>query len=277
MPPDAMPTSFMSSGCMVRVLTIAWYSALSLPTLICWPCLVVRPAFMMNRLRGIAVPPARASYQMKRALLALVLVALSLPIGVQPFDTLRAAPSNAEGQSPGVHPLTGRQYALPMSAAGAAWLDRDERQREENTELSLRLLDVRRGSVVADIGAGSGYYSTRLARLVGPEGRVYANDIQQAMLDIIRGRIERERIPNIELVLGTTTDPRLPRAAVDLAIMVDVYHEFSAAAGDAPPDPGVAKAWRTAGAARIPRRGSEGADSSCAQDDGGAGTHRSRS
>ena len=162
---------------------------------------------------------------MKRALLALLLAAL--PLGAQPFDTLRAAPSNVEGQSPGVHPLTGREFALPMSAAGAAWLERDERQREENTELSLRLLEVQRGAVVADIGAGSGYYSTRLARLVGTEGRVYANDIQPAMLDIIRGRIERERIPNIELVLGTTTDPRLPRAAVDLAIMVDVYHEFS--------------------------------------------------
>jgi SAM-dependent methyltransferase len=162
---------------------------------------------------------------MKRGLLALLLAALTP--GAQLFDTLRAAPNNVEVQSPGVHPLTGREYALPMSAAGAAWLERDERQREENTELSLRLIEVQRGSVVADVGAGSGYYSTRLARLVGPEGRVYANDIQQAMLDIIRGRIERERIPNIELVLGTTTDPRLPRAAVDLAIMVDVYHEFS--------------------------------------------------
>ena len=140
---------------------------------------------------------------------------------------LVAAQVTLAGQSPGVHPLTGRQYALPMSAAGAAWLDRDERQREENTELSLRLIEVSRGSVVADVGAGSGYYSTRLARLVGPEGRVYANDIQQAMLDIIRDRIARERISNIELVLGTPTDPRLPRAAVDLAIMVDVYHEFS--------------------------------------------------
>jgi ubiquinone/menaquinone biosynthesis C-methylase UbiE len=149
---------------------------------------------------------------MRRLLLALMLAAL------------QAAPA---AQGAGVHPLTGREYARPMSAAGAAWLDRDERQREENTELSLRLIEVQRGSVVADIGAGSGYYSTRLARLVGPEGRVYASDIQQAMLDIIRGRIERERIPNIELVLGTTTDPRLPRAAVDLAIMVDVYHEFS--------------------------------------------------
>ena len=149
---------------------------------------------------------------MKRLLVALLLVALPVAIG---------------GQSPGVHPLTGRQFALPMSAAGAAWLDRDERQREENTELSLGLIEVQRGSVVADVGAGSGYYSTRLARLVGPEGRVYANDIQQAMLDIIRDRIARERIANIELVLGTPTDPRLPRAAVDLAIMVDVYHEFS--------------------------------------------------
>jgi SAM-dependent methyltransferase len=164
---------------------------------------------------------------MPRLLLALLLAALSLTISARPFDTLSAAPSKVEGQSPGVHPLTGREFALPMSAAGAAWLDRDDRQREEDTELSLRLLEVQPGSVVADIGAGSGYYSTRLARLVGPGGRVYANDIQQAMLDIIRNRIERERIPNIQLVLGTTTDPRLPRAAVDLVIMVDVYHEFS--------------------------------------------------
>jgi len=149
---------------------------------------------------------------MKRLHLALVLVFFHATV---------------EGQRPGVHPLTGREYALPMSAAGAAWLDRDERQREENTELSLRLLDVQRGSVVADVGAGSGYYSARLARLVGPGGRVYASDIQQAMLDIIRNRIERDRIPNIELVLATPTDPRLPRGAVDLAVMVDVYHEFS--------------------------------------------------
>jgi ubiquinone/menaquinone biosynthesis C-methylase UbiE len=140
---------------------------------------------------------------------------------------LVAVPVTLAGQSPGVHPLTGRQFALPMSASGAAWLDRDERQREENTELSLKLIDVQRGSIVADIGAGSGYYSTRLARLVGPAGRVYASDIQSAMLDIIRDRMARERLTNIELVLGTPTDPRLPRAAVDMALLVDVYHEFS--------------------------------------------------
>ena len=140
---------------------------------------------------------------------------------------LVAAQVTLAGQSPGAHPLTGRQYALPMSAAGAAWLDRDERQREENTELSLKLIDVRPGSVVADIGAGSGYYTTRLARLVGPTGRVYASDIQSAMLDIIRDKMARERLTNIELVLGTPADPRLPRAAVDMALLVDVYHEFS--------------------------------------------------
>ena len=164
---------------------------------------------------------------MKRALLAVVLTALPLTFSAQFLDTLRIAPSTVEGQSAGVHPLTGRQFALPMSAVGAAWLDRVERDREEATALSLKLLDVQRGSVVADIGAGSGYYSTRLARLVGPDGRVYASDIQQAMLDIIRDRIARERLSNIELVLGTPTDPRLPRAAVDMVLMVDVYHEFS--------------------------------------------------
>jgi protein-L-isoaspartate O-methyltransferase len=164
---------------------------------------------------------------MNRLLLAVTLVVLQGALAAQPFDTRRAVPSNVEGQRPGVHPLTGREYALPMSAAAAGWLDRDERQREEDTALSLMLIGIQQGSVVADIGAGSGYYSTRLARLVGPAGRVYASDIQQAMLDIIRRRIEREGITNIEIVLGTPTDPRLPRAAVDLALLVDVYHEFS--------------------------------------------------
>ena len=140
---------------------------------------------------------------------------------------IAALPFVVTAQRSGVHPLTGREYALPMSAAGAAWLDRDERNREEDTELSLKLIEVRPGLVVADIGAGSGYYSTRMARLVGPAGRVYAVDIQQAMLDIIRDRMARERLTNIDLVLGSDTDPKLPRAAVDLVIMVDVYHEFS--------------------------------------------------
>jgi predicted methyltransferase len=135
--------------------------------------------------------------------------------------------AHASAQTPGVHPLSGRRYALPMSVAGAEWLDRSERESEEAPTRALRILNVRPGSVVADIGAGSGYYAVRLAALVGPTGRVYANDLQPGMLDIIRRRLERERIGNVELVLGTVTDPRLPRASLDLALMVDVYHEFS--------------------------------------------------
>ena len=126
------------------------------------------------------------------------------------------------------HPISGRPIAGVMGHEGAVWLERPEREAEEAPTKAVAALNIQPGQTVADIGAGSGYYSTRLARLVGPEGRVYANDIQQAMLDIVRDRIGRERISNIELVLGTPTDPRLPREAVDLAIMVDVYHEFSA-------------------------------------------------
>lgn len=148
---------------------------------------------------------------MRRVLVALVVV---LQAGVW-------------AQGAGVHPLSGRRYALPMGVAGADWLDRVERDSEENTTRALRLLKIARGSMVADIGAGSGYYTVEIARLVGPTGRVYANDIQPGMLDILRRRIERQRLTNVELVLGTDSDPRLPRASIDLALMVDVYHEFS--------------------------------------------------
>jgi ubiquinone/menaquinone biosynthesis C-methylase UbiE len=127
----------------------------------------------------------------------------------------------------GVHPLSGRRYAQPMSVAGADWLDRAERQQEEDPQFALRLMKVAEGSTVADIGAGSGYYAVRLARLVGPKGRVYATDLQQGMLDLMQRRIQRDKLTNVELVLGTEDDPRLPPASVDLALMVDVYHEFS--------------------------------------------------
>ena len=130
-------------------------------------------------------------------------------------------------QTAGVHPLSGRRFALPMSVAGAEWLDRAERVDEEGTDRALALIGVRPGSTVADIGAGSGYYTLKLAALVGPQGRVYANDIQSGMLDIVRRRLATERISNVAVVLGTATDPALPRAAVDLALLVDVYHEFS--------------------------------------------------
>src|SRR5207244_2033849 len=92
-------------------------------------------------------------------------------------------------QQPGVHPLSGRVYAGAMDVSGAAWLDRPEREEEEAPEKALKIIGIQRGSTVADIGAGSGYFSLKMAALVGPTGRVYANDIQQGMLDIIRRKM----------------------------------------------------------------------------------------
>jgi len=121
----------------------------------------------------------------------------------------------------------GREIAKVMGYRGADWLERPERDREERASLLLELLKLQRGYRVADIGAGSGYFSLLIARLVGPEGRVLAVDVQTEMLDLIRGKIERLGVENVELVLGTELDPRLPPQSLDFVFMVDVYHEFS--------------------------------------------------
>jgi ubiquinone/menaquinone biosynthesis C-methylase UbiE len=129
--------------------------------------------------------------------------------------------------SPGVHPISGRRYAQTMSYLGADWLDRSERVQEEEPDVALDAIKLAVGSTVADVGAGSGYMTVRMAKRVGPNGKVYANDIQPQMLSMLRQRLDREKISNVELVLGTFDDPKLPASAVDLILMVDVYHEFS--------------------------------------------------
>jgi ubiquinone/menaquinone biosynthesis C-methylase UbiE len=126
-----------------------------------------------------------------------------------------------------VHPLTGRPIAQVMSAAGSDWLDRPERESEEQPDKALEALALKRGMVVADVGAGSGYMSFKMAKLVGPSGKVYANDVQPEMLEKLRARAQRDKIANVETVLGTETDPKLPAGSIDLILMVDVYHEFS--------------------------------------------------
>jgi SAM-dependent methyltransferase len=130
-------------------------------------------------------------------------------------------------QQPGVHPVSGRVYALPMSVQGAPWLEREEREDEEAPERALRILKIPKGAVVADIGTGSGYMAIRMARIVGPQGKVYANDIQLGMLDLLRKNVEKAKVANVIPVLGTIEDPRLPTGSLDLVLMVDVYHEFS--------------------------------------------------
>ncbi|MEO8681935.1 MAG: methyltransferase domain-containing protein [Vicinamibacterales bacterium] len=124
------------------------------------------------------------------------------------------------------HPVSGRVLAPTMGVAGAGWLERPEREDEEAPSKALDELGLKPGMVVADIGAGSGYYAVRMAKRVGPSGRIYATDIQQGMLDIIDRRIKADHLDNITTVLGGFDDPNLPAASLDLAIMVDVYHEL---------------------------------------------------
>lgn len=126
------------------------------------------------------------------------------------------------------HPLTGRQIAPVMGAAGAGWLDRPEREAEEAPDQALDALGLHAGMTVADVGAGTGYMTLRMARRVGPTGKVYANDLQPEMLQKLRAKSQREKLSNIETVQGTERDPKLPPNTMDLVLLVDVYHEFSA-------------------------------------------------
>jgi SAM-dependent methyltransferase len=120
----------------------------------------------------------------------------------------------------------GREIAHVMGHQAADWLERPEREAEEKPGLLLEALKLKPGDVVADIGAGTGYYSWRMASIVGEKGLVYAVDIQQEMLDLLAERMAERKITNVKGVLGTVTDPKLPVQSLDLVLMVDVYHEF---------------------------------------------------
>lgn len=121
----------------------------------------------------------------------------------------------------------GREIAEVMGHLAAGWLERPEREKEEQPTTLLKSLDIKPGAVIADIGAGSGYFTFRLADRVGPKGKIYAVEIQQEMLDIIQKRMKESKVANVEPILGTISDPKLPANSVDLVLMVDVYHEFS--------------------------------------------------
>jgi ubiquinone/menaquinone biosynthesis C-methylase UbiE len=114
-----------------------------------------------------------------------------------------------------------------MGWQGAEWLERSDRELEEEPEKALEALGPIVGMTVADVGAGSGYFTVRLASRVGPKGRVYGTDLQPEMLRMLGARLARERVDNVTLVQGSADDPKLPRSSLDLILMVDVYHEFS--------------------------------------------------
>ena len=143
------------------------------------------------------------------------------------FESIAWAQTAQPYAQPSTHPITGRKYAGVMGPAGADWLVRPERESEEQPDLALSLLGIAKGATVADIGAGAGYMTWRLAGLVGPSGKVYANDIEPQMLELLRKNMRQRKLQNVETVLGTFDDPKLPANALDLVILVDVYHEFS--------------------------------------------------
>ncbi len=120
----------------------------------------------------------------------------------------------------------GRQIAHVMSHYGIEWLERKEREMEENTTQLLKNLAVQPGTAIADIGAGSGYHSTLLSKMVG-NGKVYAVDVEPEMIAYLKNRIKLEGYKNIIPVLSTEQKVSLPANSIDVMLLVDVYHEFS--------------------------------------------------
>jgi ubiquinone/menaquinone biosynthesis C-methylase UbiE len=158
--------------------------------------------------------------------LALVL-AVSGPLCAQTAGTTSAAANPHEPD--GVY--MGRRIADVMSYLGGAdWLVRETREQEEQPERMLDALKIPRGAVVADVGSGVGYTSLRIARRVGAEGTVFATDLQPEMLRVLAHNMRAAGAANVKPILCTPTDPKLPEGKVDLALMVDVYHECSAPA-----------------------------------------------
>lgn len=155
------------------------------------------------------------------AILALTALALTQPLVAQ------EAEQGASEETPGPRSYMGREIAQTMHYAGAPWLMRESRQREEDCETLLAALKIQPGQTVCDMGCGNGFYTLPMAKLVGEGGKLLAVDIQPEMLHMLDERAKSEGLKNIALITGTQTDPQLEPESVDLILLVDVYHEFS--------------------------------------------------
>jgi len=121
---------------------------------------------------------------------------------------------------------TPRQPAPVFGAEHAQWLEREGREESEKPDEVIAAMKLRDGQVVAEVGCGTGFFSRRLAKAVGPHGKVYAEDIQAGMLDLLKQYAAKAGDANIVTVLGSTTDPKLPKGTMNWILLVDVYHEF---------------------------------------------------
>ena len=157
-------------------------------------------------------------------LLTVAVLPLVCTAGLWAFQ---APATGVPASTPGVHPLTGRQIAGVCGGGCETWLERPEREQEENPEGALDALNLKPGMNVADVGAGTGYMSLKLAKRVGPIGKVYAEDVQPEMLQQVRSNAAKAKATNVVTVQGSFTDPMLPKGQLDLVLLVDVYHEFS--------------------------------------------------
>jgi ubiquinone/menaquinone biosynthesis C-methylase UbiE len=140
-----------------------------------------------------------------------------------------AAPAEtpADEEPPPLTHYQGREIAQTMHYQGAPWLMRTSRDREEDCRTMMKMLKLKPGQMVCDMGCGNGFYTLRMAKAVGPEGQVYAVDIQPEMLSLLEKRAQAGKLKNIKPILGTLVDPKLPTGELDLILLVDVYHEFS--------------------------------------------------
>jgi FkbM family methyltransferase len=157
----------------------------------------------------------------------LLLAAFSLPMAMALAQDGPGYVYNAARSQDGIGKFyQGREISRVMGHQGADWLERPERIQQEQPDQVVANMGLEPDHVVADIGAGTGYFSFRIARQV-PEGKVLAVDIQPEMLTLLEQRQAAEGVSNIEGVLGQIDDPNLPPNSIDAAIMVDAYHEFS--------------------------------------------------
>jgi SAM-dependent methyltransferase len=185
---------------------------------------------VMSRRTRINAEPNTAS-GFVRSWLCTAAAVLFVSNSVLAQSALTAKPPTADAAEETIPPAPthylGREIAQTMHYTGAPWLVRESREREEECSSMLKQLGIKPGQTVCDMGCGNGFYTLKLAELVGETGQVLAVDIQPEMLRLLDEQNKEAQRKNIKPILGTVVDPKLPNGRVDLILCVDVYHEFS--------------------------------------------------